>query len=136
MIRKLLKSIAINSLGIYLSTVITSGLVSFAGDFKALISTGFVFVLVNALVKPIVNLLLLPIHIITLGTFRWITNLILLYIITRLVPEFVINSYVSSKIDLGFISIPPVYFSQLGSYLLATFILSLIFQFLYWLFED
>ena len=136
MIKNFLRSIAINSLGIFLVSKLNSQLFVFTGDYKTLFFTGLVIVLVNILVRPLINLLLLPIHLLTLGTFRWITNLLILFLITRIVPAFSIGSYLSSPINLGFIIIPPVYFSAIGSYLLASFLLSLVFQLLYWLFAD
>ena len=136
MLKHFLRTIAINSLAVFLSSQLISGLIIFTGNLSTLLFTGFVFFIVNLLVKPIINLLLLPIQILTLGFFRWLTNLLLLFIVTKLVPAFTIHSYLSSRLDLGFITIPPTYFSIFGSYLLATFILSLVFHFLYWLFED
>lgn len=136
MLKHLLRTIAINSLGVYLATQLTSGLIVFQGSFSTLLLTGLIIFLVNLIVKPIINLLLLPVHIITLGFFRWLTNLLLIFIITKIVPNFTIHPYVSPRFDLGFITLPPIYFSTFGSYLLATLILAFIFQFLYWLFDD
>jgi len=135
MIRNFLRLIAVNSLGIFLASKINSQLFIFTGDYKILIYTGLVIVFVNLLVRPIINLLLLPIHILTLGTFRWITNLIIIFLITKIVPQFSIGSFISGPLNISFIIIPPVYFSAFGAYLLASFILTLIFQLLYWLFE-
>ncbi len=135
MIKNFFRSIAINALGLFICTRISSGLISFTGDTKAFLSAGLAIVIINILVRPLVNLLLLPLHILTLGTFRWITNLIMLYLFTKFIPSFSIGSFITSKIDLGFIILPPVYFSALGSFILASLIFSLVFQLLYWLFE-
>lgn len=135
MIRSFLRSIVVNSLALFIASRINSQLIVIPSDLKSLLFIGFIFVIVNILVRPIINLLLLPIHLVTLGTFRWITNLLILYIITRFTPNFAINPFLSNRLDLGFIIIPPVYFSVLGSYFLASCILSLMFHLLYWLFE-
>lgn len=135
MVKSFLRSIFVNSLAILIASKINSDLFVFTGNYKTLLFAGLVIVLINILVRPILNLLLLPIHIVTLGAFRWITNLIILYLITRIVPQFSIGSFVSGPLNLGFIIVPPVYFNPFGSYLLASFLLSLVFHLLYWLFE-
>jgi len=136
MIKNFLRSVAINALGIFLATRINSDLIKFNGGIHALLIAGLIIVLANVLVRPVLNLLLLPIHLLTLGTFRWVTNLLIFYLVSRLVPQFIIKPYLSPLINLSFITIPPIYFSIFGSYLLASLLLSLIFQFLYWLFEN
>ena len=71
--------------------------------------------LVNLFVRPIVNLLLLPIHLVTLGTFRWAANLVTLYLVTRLVPNLQIHAFTFPGLDLKYLIIPSMHFFRLWS---------------------
>lgn len=76
---KLLLRIVINAVAIWLTSLIL-GNFSFEGDIINLLIVGGIFGLVNALVRPIVKLLTLPISILTLGLFTLVINALMLLI--------------------------------------------------------
>jgi putative membrane protein len=49
--------------------------------------------LINALLRPILRLLTLPLNVLTLGLFGWVLNAALLLLASRLVPGFVITGF-------------------------------------------
>ena len=57
-------------------------------DYLTLIAAGIVLSLLQMILKPILNLFLLPINIITLGLFSWVINVFLLWLATQIVPGF------------------------------------------------
>jgi putative membrane protein len=136
MLRLFLRSISINFASIYIAILILNPVISYVGGIQTLLWAALIIALVNLFVRPIINLLLLPIHLITLGLFRWVANLATLYIVTILVPNLKIHAFISPRIDTGFLIIPPVHFSAFGSFILATITLTLVFHFLYWLLQD
>ena len=74
---KLVIRILINALAIWLTSYLIAGL-NFSGSFLNLIVVAIIFGLVNALVRPIVKLLTLPINLITLGLFTLVINALML----------------------------------------------------------
>ncbi len=70
---KLLLRLVINMAAIWITSLVLSGL-SFTGNLGSLILVGAVFGLVNALIRPIVRLLTLPLTIVTLGLFTLVIN--------------------------------------------------------------
>ncbi len=74
---KLILRIAINAVAIWLTSMLLSGL-TFGGSFINLIIVAIIFGLVNAIIRPIVKLLTLPINIITLGLFTLVINTLML----------------------------------------------------------
>ena len=74
---KLILRIFINAVAIWLTSLLLSGF-SFAGSVINLILVAIIFGLVNALVRPIVKLLTLPINILTLGLFTLVINALML----------------------------------------------------------
>lgn len=76
---------ALTGVALWLVTLIVSG-ISFVGADSALQEAGIVFVvavifgLVNAFIKPIVQLLSIPLYILTLGLFHVVVNALMLWI--------------------------------------------------------
>jgi putative membrane protein len=80
---RFLLRVLINAFAIWLATVLLSGLQIVGGDtplerFGVLVVVALVFGLVNAIVKPVVKLLALPLYILTLGLFTLVVNALML----------------------------------------------------------
>jgi len=74
---KLILRILINGFAIWLTSMLLSSF-SFSGSILNLIIVAVIFGLVNALIRPIVKLLTLPINLITLGLFTLVINTLML----------------------------------------------------------
>lgn len=59
----------------------------------AIILAGLVFALINALIRPLLILLSLPINILTLGLFTFFLNAFLIRLTASLVPGFTLVSF-------------------------------------------
>ena len=78
--------VLINALAIWLATLVVGGLVVVGGDETSttvlvFLGVALVFSLVNAVVKPIVKLLALPLYILTLGLFTLVVNAAMLALV-------------------------------------------------------
>jgi putative membrane protein len=93
----LLVGIVINGLAISITAALLPGIHIHASSSSDRIVTflvlGIVFGLVNSLIKPIVSFLSLPFTILTLGLFQLVINALLLLLVTKIVPNFVIDSF-------------------------------------------
>ena len=83
--------------------------------------------------RPVINLLLLPINLITFGLFRWVSSAIALYLVTLVVPGFKITGFQYSGYMSRWFDIPELNFGGVLAYVAFSFILSLIISFVYWL---
>ena len=117
---KLIVRIFINAVAIWVTSLVLSGL-SFEGNFLSLILVGLIFGLVNALIRPIVRLLTLPINILTLGLFTLVVNAFMLMLTAAL----------STSLNLtgGF-------FENFLTALLGAIIISIVSTVLSWLLPD
>jgi putative membrane protein len=75
--------VLINGVAIWLATLVLSGLTVVGGDTTAeragiILLVALVFGIVNAVVKPIVALLSLPLYVLTLGLFTLVVNALML----------------------------------------------------------
>lgn len=90
----LLIRLAIVALGLWLASAIVPGIrVEGAG---ALVLAAVLLGLVNALVRPLVVLVTLPITILTLGLFLWVVNAAMLGLTAWLLPSFEVAGFGSA----------------------------------------
>ena len=74
---KLILRILINAVAIWVTSMLLSGL-DFSGNALNLILVAVLFGLINAIIRPIVKLLTLPINVMTLGLFTLVINTVML----------------------------------------------------------
>jgi putative membrane protein len=117
---KLILRIVINALAIWLTSLILGGF-NFTGSVVNLLIVAVIFGLVNALIRPIVKLLTLPISIVTLGLFTLVINALMLLITVWL---------------SGALSLEGSFFENMITVFLAALIISLISMVLSWFLPD
>lgn len=107
--------------------------VSLKGGWQTFALAALVLSLVDLVVKPLINILLLPINLLTLGAFRWLTNVVALYLVTVFVPELEISGFKFSGFSTSSFAISSMYLTKFWVFILASFLISLITSFLMWL---
>jgi putative membrane protein len=117
---KLILRIAINALAIWITDLILTGF-NFEGSIVNLLVVAIIFGLVNALIRPIVKLLTLPISIITLGLFTLVINALMLLITVWL---------------SGSLSLQGSLFENMFTVFIAAIIISIISTILSWFLPD
>ena len=130
--KTILRSFLINGLALWLITQIGSGIIFLRGT-ETLIITAITLGLFNLFVRPLINLLLLPINILTLGTLRWLVNVITLYLLTLIIPGFQITGFAFTGFSLFGISFPAFVLGAFGGFIAISFLLSFISGLLFWL---
>lgn len=65
-------------------------------SFTTALIVAVVLGIINAVIKPIITLLTLPINILTLGLFSFVVNAALLLLVSRLVAGFRIDTFASA----------------------------------------
>ncbi len=83
---KLLLRWLLNATGLWVATVIIPGVA--ASGWEALLVAALLLGLVNALVRPVLVVLTLPITLVTLGVFLVVINACMLLLVAWLVPGF------------------------------------------------
>ena len=86
MIQRLLLHILAGIAGLWLALRFVPG-TEFTGSNQLLLIAGLVLGILNATIKPILNLVTLPIRILTLGLSSLVINLLLVWVLDLLFPE-------------------------------------------------
>lgn len=62
-------------------------------NFTSALVVALVLGIINAALKPVLIILTLPINILTLGLFTLVLNALLILLVSRIVPGFVVNTF-------------------------------------------
>ena len=92
----------ITALGLWLASALLSG-VTIDGD-RALIFSALLLGVVNAVIRPILVVLTLPITILSLGLFLWAINAMMILLVARLVDGFALAGFGSALLAAVIVS--------------------------------
>mgnify|MGYP001591355684 CR=1 FL=1 len=132
--RRIIRHYVLDTFALYLASQIASGMI-FEKGFETLFITGGALALASILAKPVINILLLPINLITFGFFKWVSSAIVLYLVTLVVPGFKIIQFLFSGLATKYFDIPVVSLEGTLAYIAFSFLLSLITSILFWIFR-
>ncbi len=110
---------AINAIALYLAVLILPGRIDLTSSLVSILWLALIFGLVNALFRPLINLLTCPLIILTLGLFTLVINTFMLWL----------TSIIGQYFDLGLIIHEPVFWNAfLGGLVISvvSFIMTLI----------
>lgn len=133
--KSLIKSWAIATISLYLTTLLIPG-VKISGGIKSYLIAGVILVLLNMFLKPLIQLLFLPINLLTLGLLGWLVSVAILWAARMITPNLTINSfYFAGWHYQGFI-VPAMRLSIFWTTTLTAFLLNLISSLMNWIIKD
>jgi putative membrane protein len=130
--KSILKIYITSTLSLYLASLAFGGMELSKGVNSILIA-GIALSLFTLLVKPIINILLLPLNLITFGLFRWVSSVIALYLVTLAVPGFKITGFVFAGLSSKWMDIPSIDLTGILAFIVFSFVISVISSILHWL---
>lgn len=130
--RRIVKALVLETGSLYVVSQVASGMY-FQQGIKTLFIAGFALGASSMLVRPALNVLILPLNLVTFGLFRWVSNVAILYIVALLVQGFDITSFSFPGLITGYFSIPPIFLPGILGYLGYSLLLSILNSFFYWL---
>lgn len=85
------------------------------------------------IIKPILSIITLPLNVITLGTFSFLINAVILYLLTVLVSGISIRAFVFKGFSFAGFVVPNVTLNTFFAFIIASLFLSIFVGFLTWL---
>lgn len=132
--KKILRAFVFNLVSLWLASLVLKG-IKFSDGQKTILLASASLTLVNILIKPLINLLLLPVNLLTLGIFRGLVNILCLYLVTFFIPQMSFNGFTFPGFSFQGFLIPEMYLSSFWVLVLASFIISLLNSLFYWLID-
>lgn len=130
--KRILRLYTIDTFCLWVTAQVASGIV-FTNGYKTLFLAGLGMMMVSIFAKPVINMLLLPLNIITFGLFRWVSSAIIFYLVTLLVKDFKVLEFRFNGFENAWLPIPVLYFDGIIAFIGFGLIYSILTSFIYWL---
>ncbi len=130
--KSIIRHYIFDTLSLFLISRIVSGMV-FANGMYTLLLAGLVLMISTLVVKPLINLLILPINLVTFGLFKWVASVVALYVVTLVVPGFEITGMSFAGYSGQWIDIPSFNFTGVLAFVAFSFAISLFSSVMHWL---
>ncbi len=130
--KSLIRNIVINSLSLFILALAIPGFRVSGGVLTYLVG-GVALSLLFMIVKPILNIISLPLNLVTLGLFSFVTNAIIFYLLTVFVTSITITAFTFPGFSSAGFIIPKLYINTLFAFILIAFSQSLIVTFASWI---
>ena len=130
--KKILRHYVIDTFCLWTVSQVAKGIV-YGKGFETLLLAGVGVTIISIIGKPVINLLLLPLNLVTFGLFRWISSAIILYLVTLIVKDFKIVGFKFAGLTSQWFDIPKLEFSGFLAYVGFSFLFSFLASFIYWL---
>jgi len=128
----LIRNTVINGISLAVLNQIVPGVV-ISGGFKTFVIAGFILSLLLLILKPILNILSLPLNMVTLGLFSFFTNSIILYLLTIFVTDITVSKFTFNGFTFAGFIVPVMNFNTFYAFVITAAILSIIIAFFDWL---
>lgn len=130
--KSLLRNTIVNSFSLFIASQILSG-VKITGGLQTYIFSGIILTIMTLILRPILQLITLPLNLITFGTFSFLINVIILYLLTVVVPQISIKAFTFPGLNLyGFI-FPKIELNTFFAFIVVSIVISAIMSFVFWL---
>lgn len=103
----------LNTIALYAIALFVPG-IEYTGTFPMLFIASLVLGLLNAIVRPILVILTLPITILTLGLFLLVLNAAMLGLTAWLIPDLHIDGFIPALIGAVILSVVSFFTSRIG----------------------
>lgn len=130
--RAILRIILINFVALWATSQILPGL-SYTGGLQTLFLGSLAFAALNIFLTPVLKLLLLPLNLMTVGIFSWVSNVLALFVLVNLLPQFKLVSYYFPGLRFEGFIVPGANLPVLWVAIIASFLIGVITHFLHWL---
>lgn len=130
--KTLLRSFLTNLGALWVTSQVLPALVLRDG-IKGLVMGSLAFMLANILLIPIIKVMLLPLNLLTLGIFAWLSNVMALYFLVTVLPSFNLLPYNFSGLAFSGFVIPQMHLSVFQTAIVVSFIIGFIIHFIGWL---
>ena len=106
---------------------------SYGNSLEILLESSLILFIVHFSVRPIVNLIALPINVLTLGVFSFLVNGLMIYLVALVIPSFRVTSFYFPAVSLSVIRVNSFEVGTILSYVVIAFFISVVRDFLLWL---
>ena len=129
------RTVVLYALALFIVSTFASGL-RVDGGIATYVLAGLLFTIMNIVIRPILNIITLPLFFLSFGKVAPIQNTILLYLLTIFVSEISVSRFTFTGANvLGFL-LPKISFNTFFAYIVIASAVSIVVLLIQWLAED
>lgn len=132
--KTILRNTLFYSFILYLLPFLLPG-VSIDNGLVNLLVLGFTLMLLYAILRPVLNLISLPLNVVTIGLFSVLINAFLLYLLTVIVPSITISQFTFPGVSYAGFVIPQMNVSTFFAFVISAVTISILMTVLNWVTE-
>ena len=125
MIKGLIRALLINSVGLFLASQLISGF-HLSYGIHSIFIVAVAFTAIHIFVKPLLNLFLGPINLLTLGLVSLAIDTAILYSLSVFLPQISFSNWQFIGVSSSGIVIPPYNFNPIGSTIISAILINLV----------
>ena len=129
--KSLIKIYIVHTLSLFFISEVFQGIILERGT-ESLLLAGAGLALSSLVIKPIINILLLPLNLITFGLFRWVSSAVALYLVTLVVPGFKIVNFAFGGFSSKWFELPAFEISGILAFVAFSFAISVFTSIIHW----
>lgn len=128
----LIRNTVLNALCLFLLAQIIEGL-SITDGFISYLLAGLCLTLLFKILRPILNLISLPLNALTLGLFSVVTNGIIFYLLTVFIPSVQITKFTFHGASWAGFIIPEIYIGAFFAFIVISILQSMLYTVIDWI---
>ncbi|MFH2085512.1 MAG: phage holin family protein [bacterium] len=132
--RKIIVKVLATAASFYVAQYFLGG-IHIDETWSAYLIASLVFVIFNFFLTPIIKLLLLPINLLTLGLFRWVTNVLVLYLFDLVYDGISITAFIYPGMSSSLISLPSGHLALFWVLVITSFLMNITYSLIATLFQ-
>ena len=130
--KSILRNLVFNLIAIVVISSLIKGL-NYSGGYQTLIIASLLLTLMNLILKPIINLILTPISFLSFGLLSWLSNILILFLLTNFYSLIMITGFTFYGFSYHGFTIPSLTLNFLEALILISLLIALVNNFFTWL---
>lgn len=133
--KKILRHYIVETVTLYICSQLVTGLVFEKGN-QSILLAGLALMIASLIVRPLINILILPINLLTFNLFKWVSSAVTLYLVTLIVPGFKIAKFFYPGLVTKWFDIPQVSLEGVLAIIAFSLLITSISSVFYWLIKS
>lgn len=130
--KRIIRHYVVATFALWAVSQIADGIV-FENYPRSLFIAGVGLTVAMIVARPVINILILPLNLVSFGLFRWVSSAIALYLVTLVVSEFKVAGFHFGGFSSKWFDIPELNFTGVFAYVGFSLLLSVLTSFIYWI---
>lgn len=131
--KRIARAFTVEFFGLYVASRVASGLV-FQNELEGMVITAMGLAVASMLVRPVINFLILPLTLATMGLLKFLGHAIMLYLVDLALVQFAVEQFDFPGLVSPYLDLPPVHYpAGPFAYVAFSLVISVVTGLVHWL---